>query len=290
MNPLFECYPRLADKLHHISFGNYPTPVQQQHIPDHGDIWLKRDDLCSDIYAGNKVRKLEFLLARVLHAGLSGVQTAGGVGSNHVVATSSFCQQIGLRCQAVLVPQPKSLTVRQNLLWSVKNGTRVFYSEAPSDFQAQQARGLQFYQERYGEKPALIPMGGSSALGNIGFVAAAFELETQIKEGLCPKPDVIYLPLGTMGTAVGLSLGFDLLRLAVDIVPVRVVAESLARPKRYETLYRETNALLNQLDPSIPIIEPKRLPEINHKWFGSGYGVYTEAGQQAVNTFEATGT
>ncbi len=289
MNPLFDRFPKLSSKITHITLGDYPTPVELRHIPGHGEVWLKRDDLCSDLYSGNKVRKLEFLLAAARREARCGVQTAGGVGSNHVVATSSFAKQLGLRCQAVLVPQPKSRTVSQNLRWSIKNGTKIFYTQTPSNFQKRQALALEDYRVRHGREPALIPMGGSSPQGNLGFVAAAFELATQIEQQVCPKPDAIYLPLGTMGTTVGLVLGFTLLNLDIDVVPVRVVSRSLAQPGRFEELFRKTNTLLNQLDPTVPIVAPKRVPVIRQGWLGSGYGAYTPAGQEAVSLFSRLG-
>ncbi|MEM7282159.1 MAG: pyridoxal-phosphate dependent enzyme [Pseudomonadota bacterium] len=243
--------------------------------------------VCS-FYSGNKIRKLETLLAHALETGCTGVQTGGGIGSNHVVATSVHAKRSGLRCQAILVPQPNSRSVGQNLRWTLHSGTKVFLCPDHKQYRQTQAHAMDHYQRKFGSEPSLILMGGSSPMGTVGFVSAALELAEQIREGVCPKPDFIYLPLGTMGTAVGLTLGFALINLDINVVPIRVVSKSIARGSRFSSLFTQTNALLNQLNPSIPILSPPT-PPIRDGWFGSGYGEFTAEGQAAVRLFKPLG-
>lgn len=68
--PLFTRYPELAEKLPRYPLGSYPTPVQRLSHLGHDNLWIKRDDLTSDVYGGNKVRKLEFTIAEQIRAGL----------------------------------------------------------------------------------------------------------------------------------------------------------------------------------------------------------------------------
>lgn len=288
MSILFEYYPDLRNGLAHVGLGSFPTPVEPLKGLGHDRLYIKRDDLSGNLYGGNKVRKLEFLLAEAQKAGHCGVQTAGGVGSNHVVATSLYARHLGLRCLAVLVPQPKSSTVAQNLRWTLSADTEVLFCEDQTEFSIYQSKGTDYYRTTYGREPALILMGGSSPLGTVGFVAGAFELGQQIQQRECPKPDVVYVPFGTMGTAVGLILGFALQKLDIKVVPVRVVSHSIGQEQRFSALFTETNALLNKLDPSIPLLSQPKLPSIRHDYFGPGYGHYTPEGQAAICTVRET--
>jgi 1-aminocyclopropane-1-carboxylate deaminase/D-cysteine desulfhydrase-like pyridoxal-dependent ACC family enzyme len=94
MIPLYERYPLLAEKLPRISLGEFPTPVEKLIGPcrrfGRDNLYIKRDDLTSRVYGGNKVRKLEFLLAAALKHGVVRVMTSGGVGSNHALATALY--------------------------------------------------------------------------------------------------------------------------------------------------------------------------------------------------------
>ncbi|CAN0334612.1 unnamed protein product, partial [Chrysoparadoxa australica] len=99
--PLFDAYPQLKDALPWQQLADLPTPV----APLAGvgaNAWIKRDDLSHAVYGGNKIRKLEFILAEVMAQGREHVVTFGATGTNHGVATAMLCQQLGLRCTVLL--------------------------------------------------------------------------------------------------------------------------------------------------------------------------------------------
>ena len=124
MIPLFERYPGMKDKLDHVPLGSFPTPVESLERLGReigvNDLYVKRDDLSGEAYAGNKVRKLEFVLARVLAKGAKEVLTFGYAGSNHATATAVYAEQLGLRSISMLLPQPNADYVRRNLLLSYR--------------------------------------------------------------------------------------------------------------------------------------------------------------------------
>ncbi len=112
--PLFDVYPQLSDALPWLQLAELPTPVE--HLSAIGaNAWIKRDDLSHAVYGGNKLRKLEFILADALARGKDHVITFGATGTNHGVATAMLCQQLGIRCSVLLFDQPASNTVRDNL-------------------------------------------------------------------------------------------------------------------------------------------------------------------------------
>jgi 1-aminocyclopropane-1-carboxylate deaminase/D-cysteine desulfhydrase-like pyridoxal-dependent ACC family enzyme len=98
----------------------------------------------------------------------------------------------------------------------------------------------------------VIPMGGSSPLGVVGFVNAAYELKEQIKKGEIPEPDYIYVASGSMGTAAGLILGLRAINSKTQVIAVRVNSDRFVNAKGMVNLINKTNSLLSSLDPSFP--------------------------------------
>ena len=124
--------------------------------------------------------------------------------------------------------------------------------------------------------PGFIQLGGSSPLGIAGYVNAAFELKEQIDAGLLPEPDRIYVPLGSMGTAVGLMLGLKAAGVRSRIIAVRVLEEIFASPWLLRRRIRDTSAYLHTLDPSFPIFDGGVEDlEIRNEFLGDGYAQFT---------------
>jgi len=285
--PLFQHYPSLRGRIPYVSFADLPTPVEK--LDRMGSelglkhLYIKRDDVTSAIYGGNKVRKLEFLLGLALQTKTREVMTFGGAGSNHATATAVHAHQVGLRSISMLMPQPNAQYVRDNLLMSRHHGAELHQYGNRLLLKLGMFWELMLHRLLVGRAPQVIPYGGASPLGTIGFVNAAFELKQQIEEGQVPEPDVIYVAMGSMGTAVGLVLGLKALGLKTRVVPVRVVPSQTTNPTKFVTLFNETNILLRAADPAFPIYE---LPEdevgIVHDFFGSGYGALTKEGVEAI--------
>jgi D-cysteine desulfhydrase len=93
----------------------------------------------------------------------------------------------------------------------------------------------------------------------VGYVSAGFELKKQIDQGILPEPDLVYISLATMGTTVGLTLGFKAAGLRTQIIGIddgaRVLGRKVATPANMAKLFRETNDLLHSSDPSFPLLE-----------------------------------
>ncbi len=298
MLPLFEHYPLLGDKLHYVSLGEFPTPVQKLKRlgEDMGinHLYIKRDDLSGKVYGGNKPRKLEFLLGNALRTEVREVITFGGAGSNHCLATAIYARQLGLKSISMLMPQPNAHYVRRNLLMSHYCGAELHCCGA--ELYSRRNMPLVFLATKYqllrhglksGRFPQLIPLGGSSPLGVIGFVNAAFELKEQIMKGEIPEPDYIYVALGTTGTAVGLMLGLRAANLKSQVISVRVAGENFANSRKMVKLIRKTNSLLCSLDPSFPKLEFfEEDMDIRHDFFGQQYALFTREGMEAVTRME----
>jgi D-cysteine desulfhydrase len=295
MLPLFQQYPLLREKLAHAPLGEFPTPLQK--LEKLGtclgvkSLYVKRDDLSGKVYGGNKPRKLEFVLGHARNSGAREVITFGGAGSNHAMATAIYARQMGLKSISMLMPQPNARYVRHNLLTSHYYGAELHLCGAELESAKNMplvyaATIYQFLRHRLKTDrfPYFIPAGGSSPLGIIGFVNAAFELKDQIAGGLMPQPEYIYVACGTMGTAAGLTLGLKAAQINSRVVSVRVTSEKFVNIQAMIRLLTKTNSLLHSLDPSFPVFQFSASDiDIRHDYFGTRYGLLTKEAAEAIS-------
>ena len=153
------------------SLGLYPTPLQHLDTISarYGrDIWIKRDDLCGVALGGNKVRKLEFLLAQAKAQGCDTVITTGGAQSNHAMLTAACAARLGM--QAIVLLKARGVMERRGKLGlDDLYGARVRFVDTDSydDIHAQ-AQQLSLDLEAQGHRAFWIPLGGSTPLGTLG--------------------------------------------------------------------------------------------------------------------------
>jgi len=213
-----------------VPLARIPTPLEPlKRMSDRlgVDLYVKRDDLTGVELTGNKVRKLEFVLADALHQGADIVLTCGGAQSNHSRATAIAAARLGLRCLLILrTPDPSSPPALEgNLLLDRLAGSEIVWI-SPEEYKrrdgvfAREAGRLR----RSGLKPYVIPEGASTALGAWGYIHAAAELKQDIKKllrGGSRRMTIIHAT-GSGGTTAGLILGTKLLGLNARIVGVNV--------------------------------------------------------------------
>jgi len=287
MISLFKYYPLLKDKLPYVSLGEFPTPVEKlERLGKNigvNHLFIKRDDLCGKVYGGNKVRKLEFILGNAINNNVTDVITFGFAGSNHALATALYARHLGLKSISMLMPQPNTHYLRSNLLMSHSYRAELHqYYNLPI-----LAMGTIYQLFRHklksGRFPEIIAAGGSSLLGVIGFVNAAFELKEQILEGTIPEPDIIYVALGTTGTATGLILGLKAAKIKSHVISVRVVDKKFANIRKIAKLFNKTASFLHSKDPSFPTLEfSEKDIDIKNDFFGLQYALFTEEGMKAI--------
>ena len=287
---LFKLFPNIQQSISYTELCDKPTPVQQMQKLGNAigldNLFIKRDDLSAPFYGGNKVRKLEFLLAEAKKNGAEEVLTFGFAGSNHATATAIHAHRLGMKSISMLGPQPVADIVRNNLLLSYAAGAELHLH--PMDKLTEEAnRQLEIHKHKTGKMPYLIPAGGSSELGTLGFVNAALELAEQVKNNEIPEPDVIYATLGTSGTIVGLMIGLQIAGLKTKVIPVLVVDYEFMNESRVAHHFNKTVAFLKKHDNSFPDL--KIIAEeinIEKDFFGNGYGQFTNAGTEACKLIQ----
>lgn len=272
--PLFERYPETA-ALSRIELCELPTPLGELSLDGVGALQVKRDDLTSSRYGGNKVRKLEFLLGKALKEDRKAVITFGAYGSNHALATAVHARAVGLEPHVVLSPQAPTPYARATLLAHAALGSVVHVVDG-WDGSREAVRVRRELEAANGVEPYVIPMGGTNGIGAAGYVNAAFEVADQV-------PDVVYVTGGTLGTAVGLAIGFAAMGAPTRVVSIRVTPGEVANEEFARRVSAETVGILRSFDPGFPELAYENLElELRDDWFEPGYGVVTPQTLDAV--------
>lgn len=188
----------------------YPTPVEElsrlrSHLgPGCPRLLVKRDDLTGVGFGGNKVRKLEYVIAQARAEGADTLITCGGIRSNHCRITAAAAARLGLDCHLVMNTPPGAPENTASLWLDHLYGATV---HRVPDRRERTARMDELAAElqRAGRRPHVIPLGASTPLGALGFVRAVQELGQQLEE----PPDWIFHCTSSGGTQAGLEAGFQ---------------------------------------------------------------------------------
>ena len=283
--PIFSKYSKLESYVPWVPLLTGYTPIEQmlglQKRFGLDSLWVKRDDITTSIYGGNKPRKLEFILADAKRKGYKKVMTVGGFGSNFCVANAVFCKELGLKSTAALGNQPMADYVKKNLLLNLYYENELIFVRKRS-----RVKWIKLFKKLFDEKTyfMLVP-GGSVPLGTLGFVNAAFELDEQIKNNSIPEPDHIFIPSGSAGSVAGLALGLKLSNLKSKVHAVQVSA--FAKHSDIVKLAQDTWKLMKKYDQTIPEVEIDNII-IETKYFGKGYAEPTEEGIEAIEIYKET--
>lgn len=278
---LKERFPTLAERLPRTRLATLPTPVQTLEVElesGRREISVKCDDLTGVIYGGNKVRKLEYIFPRAREKHCKRLATFGAVGSNSALATALYARQVGFECTCFLMHQAKTAMISATLNVHIQAGTELIRYGGPYAKRIQTLR-----KHLWGRNAWVVPMGGSSWRGTVGFVAAGLELAWQIEKGQLAKPHRIYVGTGTMGTAVGIALGLAIAELDTEVHAVRASVTDITNEHLMNKLAEKTVTMMRRLDDSVPADLASRTNiRIRHGFFGEGYALSTPQADEAI--------
>lgn len=231
--------PPLAVGAAPVKLAHAPTPIERGDrvldalgLAERGiQLFIKRDDMTGGVEAGNKIRKLEFLVADALAQRATTLITCGGIQSNHARATATVAAKLGLRSVVLLRTTGEELDVTRvpptgNLFLCRMVGADVRLITV-AQYRERNAlmRALAAELAAAGERPYVIPEGGSNGIGSLGYVEAMREVRAQIDAGACGESkafDVIVHACGSGGTAAGVALGASRFEVAKKVVPIAV--------------------------------------------------------------------
>ena len=279
------------DRLPRVPLATLPTPLQEARRLRNAlggparcpRILLKRDDLTGLALGGNKARKLEFIVADALRAQATVLVTTGGVQSNHARMTAAAGRMVGLGTSLVLTATPEERAVQGNLLLDRLLGAEVHFIDAAADpllaigpDEAAAVERVEAALRTRGERPYLIPIGGSTPVGALGYVAGTLELLAQL-EAAEERPGRLYVACGSRGTVAGLVLGAHLAGAPYRVQGVAVSGGDPAKTEGAVEIANQAAALLGS---------PVRLTAgdfaTDQSQIGAGYGRSTPACLEAI--------
>ena len=235
-------------------------------------ILVKRDDLSGLGLGGNKARKLEFLLGHALADGATAVITTGAVQSNHARMTAAAACRCGLDAHLVLTAHRDDPIDEGNLLLDRLFGARVSFVPAVDPMLAvghdeAVVADVAARIRAGGGRPYVIPVGGSSSVGALGYVAGTLELAEQL-DALGARPSRLYFASGSRGTQAGLTLGAHLLHASYRLYGVAV---SAGEPEKVERARRVALDAAQLLDAGDSVTAAEYFTD--QHFIGDGYGI-----------------
>jgi D-cysteine desulfhydrase family pyridoxal phosphate-dependent enzyme len=267
----------MIDQIPRIQLANLPTPLEEAPKLAKkiglSKLFIKRDDLTGLAGGGNKARKLEYDFAEIVSGGYDVVITAGGIQSNHARMTAAAARKLGLDVKLVL-GGPDFTDYKGNILLDAVFGAEIRYlvDDDANDRLTQEMEHWSDDLKHNGRKPFIIPIGGSSGVGALGYVKAMRELSKQVDNDQVQ----IITGVGSCGTFAGTVLGAKLFLPRARVIGISVSRTAEAITRRAKEIIQESIALLNAA------IDVKELSIECYDDYFTEYGISTKEGEQAI--------
>lgn len=267
----------MLDDIPRIKLAHLPTPLEEaKRLAEKYSfkkLLIKRDDLTGFAGGGNKARKLEYDFAEIICGGYDVVITAGGVQSNHARMTAAAARKLGLDIKLVL-GGPDFKKYEGNLLLDVLFGAEIRYlvNDDVNDHLTSVMNQWADELRNKGRNPFVLPIGGSTGLGALGYVNAMKELADQLND----KNIQIFMAVGSCGTFAGSILGAKLYLPEAKVIGISVSRTSKAINERTREIIKESSVILKQ-----KINLDKFQVECYEQYFVE-YGLMTKKGKNAI--------
>jgi D-cysteine desulfhydrase len=272
---LFDALPGLASSVPWLPLAHVPTAVEPCDAIagwlGRGGVFMKRDDLVSPLYGGNKVRRYEFVLADAKAKGAQRIVTAGGIASTQVMATALFGRELGFAVRVVLFDQPVTEFARDAVRGFVDAGAELVCGGGYARTAWRTWRALRRDRGNY-----LILPGAPNPLANLGYVDAMLELAGQVARREAPRPDVIVLPTGSSGTLAALALGCAHLGWDTEVIGVRITSAFACNRLTVGAIAGATDRFLAARDPRWKPVRRRVRYSLYGGALGPGYGFPTK--------------
>ncbi len=255
-----------------IQLANLPTPIEKLDRISYQwggpKIYVKRDDMTGMAMSGNKIRKLEFVIAEVQKQGANVLITCGGIQSNHARATAVAARKMGMDSLLVLRGQEGS-KIEGNLVLDLLVGAKLKYitpeqyRDSVNEIMAELAEEL----KSQGYRPFVIPEGASDELGAMGYFAATQEIAAQLEQSDL-QIDYLVCAVGSGGTYAGLLLGQKYFKQNYQVVGFNVCDDESFFVKKIDSIMQKAIERFN-----IPISVSESDIRIIDGYVGEGYAL-----------------
>lgn len=280
---LFRFLPHLVASTPWVRLAER-TPVDRLSVAGkrwgHDRLFVKREDRTAPLYGGNKVRNLEFILGEAMARKASRVLTVAPLGSNFVAALAAQAARLGLGVEVEHFVPVRSPQIDTHANFSAAAGATLSLHAGRRG--AVVAAGAAALRLATSKDTIWCAPGGSSVTGALGHMNAALELVEQVRAGEIPKPDAIVVGAGTCGTMAGLTAGFRLAGLDVQLIGVRCVDRIVCHSR---AIARLANGVLAR----VGVPGKVRANEISlvDSPLDNGYGVPLGRAEELMASFEA---
>lgn len=258
-----------------LRLGTLPTPVEP--LPRLSarlgcQLFVKRDDMTGIAFGGNKVRKLEFVLADAVAHGAKTIITVGAAQSNHCRITAALSAKLGLHCILVLSGSPPE-NPNGNLLLDYLLGTEIVWSTR----EQRDEMLKQTFDEAWaaGKRPFLIPLGASTPVGTLGYLEGFREF---IQQGV--EVDWIVVASSSAGTQAGLVLGAIQAGWNGRILGISIDHKASVLQDMVAELAMETADRVRQ-----KVRISRDMIRVSADYLGDGYGIMGQSEKDAIQLF-----
>ncbi|HKQ74385.1 MAG TPA: D-cysteine desulfhydrase family protein [Blastocatellia bacterium] len=284
----FEQAIRRFSAIPRLNYGVYPTPIEEaprfraalgRKAPR---IFIKRDDYTGPGFGGNKVRKLEYVLAKAVAEGAEVAITSGGMKSNHARVTAAMCAKLGIRC--ILVLNPPAVAPPEGLEPASVTVDGLFGAEVVRvNKREERATTVESIAEKLrseGKNVATIPLGASVPLGAMGFVRAIEETKGQL-DAMNTRIDYIIHSSSSGGTQAGVVAGCQLF----DWREVKIIGVSPDDPS--SSIAEEVGKIVRGIGETLGAHLSEDVTVLD-EYVGAGYGVPSSQGAEAIELLART--
>jgi len=259
-----------------LLLAQLPTPIEGlprlSALMGGPNLWVKRDDQTGVAMGGNKVRKLEYVLAEAQANGARTLVTAGGIQSNHCRQTAALAARLGLECILVLSGEPGE-NPNGNVLLDQLFGARIVWCKRADRDQVLQ----QTFESAWtnGKRPFLIPLGASTPTGTLGYYNAFQEFLSQQVE-----VDWIVVASSSAGTQAGLVLGAKANGWQGKVLGISI---DHAEAELQEDVCRLAQEAAGRINLNVKVTPQEVL--VNDQFLGGGYAILGEPEAEAIRLF-----
>lgn len=282
---------KLLDTMPRAALGFFPTPFYKlDHLSAKlgVNLYMKRDDFTGmNLFGGNKIRKLQYLIGDAAAKGCEYVFTFGATQSNHAMQTVSACRRCGLKpiLYLVAIVEPDEKDLRSNLLLDKIMGAEIHIvnmlpgeeEDAADERAVRMAREHMKRLEAEGHRCYEVPMGGASPVGSVGFIEGYVEFVEQTL-AMDLHPDYVFHGTGTGGTMAGLAAGKVLTESDARIISINVSHKDEGYPARTADLANESLALIG----ADVTVDAARDIHTDLNYYLPGYEIPNPAASEAI--------
>ena len=268
-----------------------PTPLEavpafSEALGGKVNIFIKRDDLLPGTSGGNKTRKLDFSIADALEKGADTIITCGAVQSNHCRLTLAWAVKEGMDCHLVLEERVKGSYSPEasgnNFLFNLLGVKSTKVVPGGSDMMGEMEKVAEALRAE-GKKPYIVPGGASNAIGALGYVSCAQELQQQFFD-MKLKVDHVVVPSGSAGTHAGMAVGMYANNTGIPVSGINVSRPKDVQEAHVYKLVESTVELIGDIKGGVP----SDAIECFDSYVGPGYSLPTDSMVEAVKLLAQT--